>query len=340
MQLPGKPAAVVVKVGDKIPQGATITTGAGAEVFVQPFAGTVAVVKENSTVVVEKISLTVEDGAVKKQSGLLNLKAGNLISIIDPAKRAINDYSVRTPQGVAAARGTEIGLSVNGTAVTVISTSSTVSFTTADGVSYSVSAGMVSITPPGGAPVSLASIAATNPGVATLIGQSVTAFCDALRTNLCGLSSESATTMAAQIAGIVAKAMPGQAANFTAELVAAMKACPAYSSADLANAVASVVAAAAAAAPQYAAQIAGAAAAADPALAGTIAAAVIQAVPDSKDAVIQAVATATGQSVDAVTQEELAASGQAKTAVEQTQPSVRSVTEPTPIDTSEVSTSR
>jgi hypothetical protein len=339
VQFPSKPGAVIVEVGDKIPQGATITTSGGAEVFIQPFPGTVAVVKENATVVVEKLSITTEGGVRIKQSALLNLKAGSLISIIDPAKRSINDYAVRTPAGVAAARGTSYAASVNVGGVAIAATADQVSFTAPDGTVFSIRAGMVTVTSPGGtaqAPVPLASIASTNPAVAALVVQSVTAFASALQSNLCGLSPESATTLAAQIAGVAAAAMPSQAAAFNAQIVGAMASSSAFSAANLANAVASVTAASASSAPQYASQIAGAAAAADPALAGVIGAAVIQAVPGSNGAVIQAVAGATGQSNATVTDEVQVASGQTPVN-NQIQQAVRNVTQPVPIDTSVVS---
>ena len=207
VQLAGATAAVTAKVGDKIPQGATITTGSGAEVVVRPFAGTAAVLRENSTVVLEKLLLSTQDGVVKKQSALLNLKTGTLVSIIDPSKRAINDYSIRTPQGVAAARGTIPSITVNGQTVTIEATADVVTFTTNDGTQYTISQGYVIVVPlPAGmtGPVSLASIAGSNPGIAALINASVSAFADALPTM--GLDVASATVLAADIAQVAAVA--------------------------------------------------------------------------------------------------------------------------------------
>ncbi len=333
VQLPGAAAAVVVNVGDKIPQGSIITTGPGAEVFVQPFEGTVSVVKENATVVVEKLSLSTQDGVVKKQSALLNLKAGNLVSIIDPAKRAINDYSVRTPVGVAAARGTEFAISVDGAAVNIASTSSSVTFSTGTNT-YTITAGMVSIN--GAAGVPLASISSSNPGVARLIGQSVGAFATSLASNLQGLSADSATTLASQIAGVAAAAAPSQAATYNAQIVSAIASSSSFAGTNASNAIASVTAASASSAgSQYASAIAGQAAAAAPSQAGTIAASVAQAVPGSSDAVNQAVATATNQRLDTVAAAATAASGQTTQAVAQTAATVTATV--TPVDTSVVS---
>ena len=100
--------------GESLPQGATILTGAGTEVYVAPMEGTVATIKPNSSVGLEQLSVTKDGGAVTKQTALLNLKSGNLVSSLDPTKKNINNYGVRTPKGVAAARGTVFTVNVNG----------------------------------------------------------------------------------------------------------------------------------------------------------------------------------------------------------------------------------
>jgi len=50
VQLPGQSAAVALVEGMSLPAGSTITTGAGSEVQVQPFAGGLSSVGQNSTV--------------------------------------------------------------------------------------------------------------------------------------------------------------------------------------------------------------------------------------------------------------------------------------------------
>ncbi len=102
----GQTQPIAIKVGDKLPQGATITTSPNSEVDVQAFNGAVATIKADSTVNLEKLSVTTSGGAVTKQTALLNLKVGSILSNIDPANHNINDYGIRTPKGVAAARGT------------------------------------------------------------------------------------------------------------------------------------------------------------------------------------------------------------------------------------------
>ena len=83
--------STTLKVGDKVPQGALIVTSPDSEVDLQTFNGAVATIEANSTVNVEKLSVTTTGGAVTKQTSLLNLKVGSIISNIDPANHAIND---------------------------------------------------------------------------------------------------------------------------------------------------------------------------------------------------------------------------------------------------------
>ena len=103
---PGKTEAVTLKVGDKLPQGTSLTTSATSEAEIQVFPGTTSTIKPNTKVELEKLSLTSSSGVVTKQSAIVNVKVGSVLSSLDPSKKAINDYGVRTPKGVAAARGT------------------------------------------------------------------------------------------------------------------------------------------------------------------------------------------------------------------------------------------
>jgi len=135
-------APVALKVGDKLPQGATIQTGADSLVAVQAFNGAVALITANSKVNLEKLSVTASGGVVTKQTALLNLKVGGIISYIDPANHDINDYAIRTPQGVAAARGTVfiVGVNSSGFAMLIVKDSA-VTFTNSAGQSVTVHPG-------------------------------------------------------------------------------------------------------------------------------------------------------------------------------------------------------
>ena len=148
----GQTEPVTLKVGDKLPQGATIVTGADSEVDVQAFNGAVATIKSGSTVNLEKLSVTTSGGVVTKQTALLNLKVGAIYSNIDPANHNINDYGIRTPKGVAAARGTTYGVQVkaDGTVQLFVTTSAVTFYNTSTGKSVTVPAGSaIKVSPTG-----------------------------------------------------------------------------------------------------------------------------------------------------------------------------------------------
>ena len=85
-----------------------------------------------------------------KREIIFDLKAGSLVSMIDPAKHNINRYAVRTPKGLAKAQGTSFTTSVTGEDMTVATTADSVSFTTPAGVTYTVNAGNVTESTAGG----------------------------------------------------------------------------------------------------------------------------------------------------------------------------------------------
>lgn len=99
-------STVAVTEGAKLPQGATITTGDKSEVFLVSHGDSTSVIAANSVVEIAELSTTSAGGKVTEQKAILDLKEGNLVAKLNPAKKSVNQYSVRTPKGVAAARGT------------------------------------------------------------------------------------------------------------------------------------------------------------------------------------------------------------------------------------------
>lgn len=89
-----------------IPEHATITTGPDAEVYIETFSGAVATIRQNSTVVIDELSV----GA--KRRARLKLTSGDVVSTLDPSRKSETDYGIVTPTGVAAARGTVFAVRV------------------------------------------------------------------------------------------------------------------------------------------------------------------------------------------------------------------------------------
>jgi hypothetical protein len=103
-----------VTEGARLPQGATITTGDKSEAYLVSHGDTTSVITANSVVEIAELSTTSAGGKVTEQKATLDLKSGNLVAKLNPAKKSVNQYSVRTPKGVAAARGTVFTVSYKG----------------------------------------------------------------------------------------------------------------------------------------------------------------------------------------------------------------------------------
>lgn len=134
-------------------QGAVIPVGSWVEVtrgklFLRTFQGTVSVFSAGSVFEVTEVEKT----AVAEKTRL-TLKSGDMVANLDPNKRDVNDYGVVTPKGVAAARGTNYTVSVNGQDVVV-----------------TVVAGEVTVNIPDVGVVNLATGQVTSGGQATSLG--------------------------------------------------------------------------------------------------------------------------------------------------------------------------
>ncbi len=112
-------STVALTEGMKVPQGATIKTGADGDVYLETHKGYVTSIKKDSEVGVDELSVQSEGGKVTAEVTTLNLKSGNLVAKLDPSKKAVNQYAVRTPKGVAAARGTIFTMSYKNQKVTI-----------------------------------------------------------------------------------------------------------------------------------------------------------------------------------------------------------------------------
>ncbi|CAM3110931.1 FecR family protein [Rariglobus hedericola] len=146
LKVTGSPVATVggqqsaIKVGDKLAQGTVITTSDTSEVELRAFSGSTTTIKPSTTAELSKLSLTTDGGAVTKQSAVIDLKVGNVVSKLDPSKKAINDYSIRTPKGVAAARGTVYVVTVSPSGVVTLKV-------TAGAVIFNTPSGQVTVLP-------------------------------------------------------------------------------------------------------------------------------------------------------------------------------------------------
>jgi len=195
VQLPGQTTAVTLAEGAHIPQGATIITGANSEASIRPIGGVVSTIKADTTVQIEKLSVTTDNGTVSNQTALISLLSGNLVSTLDPSKKHINNYGVRTPKGVAAARGTIYGVHVDASGSTFATLSGTVTITMADNriITVSLGTGLI-LNDTSGATAQATPISAASPEVKAAVLEAATTVINLVKENLEPTTTAGATT--------------------------------------------------------------------------------------------------------------------------------------------------
>ena len=103
----GEAAETPLKVGDAVPVGSTVKTGASSRAVVVTTRQSAVRIADNSAVVVE----TLEDADAAPKV-LLQITSGSLGALIQPQAQSVMDFKVKTPSGVAAARGTFFSVAV------------------------------------------------------------------------------------------------------------------------------------------------------------------------------------------------------------------------------------
>lgn len=256
VQLPGQNTWQALTPAMAVPQGATIKTAAGGQVHLETLPGVVATIQAETTVLVEKLAIVTEGSVVTTQEAMLDLKKGNIISTLDPAKKNINRYAVRTPKGVAAARGTVYGVSVNISGTTVATLTGSVTLNLGNGVTVNVPVGMAASDAGVVAAISQAiADSGQNITVAQLLQEAVEAVAANVAANTSAAGgSDTATAVLAAVVSAASAAQPDQAAAFTATAVAAASS-SGSATAGNSDAIAAITEAAVRAAPSAAASI-------------------------------------------------------------------------------------
>jgi len=134
---PGSTLAVPAVVGQKLPEGSTVITGEASTVIITSFEGIQTSLNAKTSAVIGTHSVNAEG----VRTVVIDLKIGSAVSVLDPSKRKINNYGVRTPKGVAAARGTVYTTTYDGVTVTVDTVAGTVVFSSVGGASVTVPSG-------------------------------------------------------------------------------------------------------------------------------------------------------------------------------------------------------
>lgn len=127
-------SSVRAVIGQKVAVGATITTGPNGQLSLQVHEGIVAVFTGSSSAVVEKLS-TSENGT---RNTVLRLTKGSVATSLDPSRKHVNNYGVRTDKGLAVAHGTTMTVTVNDEHYTVSVLVGVVTVNWSDGRSVSI----------------------------------------------------------------------------------------------------------------------------------------------------------------------------------------------------------
>ncbi len=97
---PGGAEAPLV-AGDTVATGSTVKTGAGARAVIVMTPRSAIRIGENSEVLIEEVLETANPPKVT-----VDVKNGSLGALLKPGTGAIMDFKIKTPSGIAAARGT------------------------------------------------------------------------------------------------------------------------------------------------------------------------------------------------------------------------------------------
>jgi hypothetical protein len=207
-------------VGTPIPLGATVKTAASGEASIQFFDGVVVLVQPDTVVSVQLFSVSTESG-VQKENTQLDLTLGGVIATLDPAKKDVSNFKVRTPRGVAAARGTVFSVRVKLDSSSTVSTmSGTVSFMTDRG-EVTVGFGKVS---KNGEVLSVAEAVEADPALSAEILSAVSSVASSIGSGDITNSDKTpnlVTAMLAALVDVAVQATPNQAPDILRSVIAA-----------------------------------------------------------------------------------------------------------------------
>ncbi|HTJ78230.1 MAG TPA: FecR family protein [Rariglobus sp.] len=151
LQRPDEATAHPALKGESVIIGTRISTGADGRVVLTPMPGVKSMIAPNTIVVLESASDSHPSATEVKHQATLDLKVGAVVSDLQKQPGATFDYSIRTPRGLAGARGTTFTVGLNDAGIqTIVVSHGTISLTLADGRTISLTIGQVSITQPGG----------------------------------------------------------------------------------------------------------------------------------------------------------------------------------------------
>jgi len=98
---------LAIQAGDKVSTGGTVKTGPASRAVIVITPRSAIRIAENSVLVIEEVTETTTPKKV-----MLDLKSGSLGALLKPSKPGEMNFNIRTPSGIAAARGTFFAVAV------------------------------------------------------------------------------------------------------------------------------------------------------------------------------------------------------------------------------------
>ncbi len=111
---PGSKEMTPLREGQKLAPGTTVVTGADGEAVIVTTPGAAIHVQKSSRLVLRTNEFASESGKITNRRTVVDLQSGTLSALISKNDPKTTRFDVRTPQGVAAARGTFFGVTVEG----------------------------------------------------------------------------------------------------------------------------------------------------------------------------------------------------------------------------------
>ena len=181
LQRPDEAAAHAVVKGESVIIGTRISTGADGRVVLTPMPGVKSMIAPNTIIVLESASDTQTSPTEVKHQAVIDLKVGSVVSDLNKQPGATFDYSIRTPRGLAGARGTTFSVELNPAGIqTIVVSHGTITLSLADGRTVSLTMGQASITQPDGGTEHSGKASELSPADQALVEASMTATLEAL----------------------------------------------------------------------------------------------------------------------------------------------------------------
>ena len=109
---PGSKDFAPLREGQKLPVGSTVVCGSESEAVIMTTPGAAIHVQENSRIILQFNEFSEAKGKIADRRTMVDLQDGTLSALISKNDPKTTRFEVRTPQGVAAARGTFFGVTV------------------------------------------------------------------------------------------------------------------------------------------------------------------------------------------------------------------------------------